>query len=177
MWGSKIDENLPMVAETRFELATFGLWAQRATTAPLCDIKLVEGLRIELRFCDYQSQILTFIWPLYIYGDPDGTWTRKYDGESVVTLASLSTGPFGNKFLISYYIYIIAYFFGFVHNFSCYNQKYFLIGVVYKSRTCWHRVTADYPSRRVQTTILVGNERIALTRAIWHQFYRLTRLL
>ena len=29
------------------------------------------------------------------------------------------------SFFISYYIYIIAYFLGFVHSFSCYNQKYF----------------------------------------------------
>ena len=31
------------------------------------------------------------------------------------------------SFFISYYIYIIAYFFGFVHSFSCYNLKYFFI--------------------------------------------------
>ena len=37
----------------------------------------------------------------------------------------------------------------------------FLFGVVYKSRTCWHRVTADYPNRRVQTTILVGVDGVA----------------
>ena len=37
--GAKIDENLPMVAETRFELVTFGIWAQRATATPLRDIR------------------------------------------------------------------------------------------------------------------------------------------
>ena len=35
----KLMKNLPLVAETRFELATFGLWAQRATTAPLREVR------------------------------------------------------------------------------------------------------------------------------------------
>lgn len=142
-------------------------------------------------------------WAKSAYGTPNGIQTRDVALKEL-WLNHLSMGAYGDKFL--YFLLHIYYsiLFGFIHNFSCYNLKYFLMvyafvyihvdasltgnpkisvgviflfGVVYKSRTCWHRVTADYPNRRVQTTILVGNEKIALTRATWHQFYRLTRLL
>lgn len=75
--------------------------------------------------------------PLSYIGTPNGIRTRDVALKGL-WLNHLPMGAYEKviSFFISYYIYIIAYFLGFVHSFSCYNQKYFLFGVVYKSRTC-----------------------------------------
>lgn len=74
------------------------------------------------------SRVRQPVAPLSYIGTPNGVRTHDVALKGL-WLNHLPMGAYQEviSFFISYYIYIIAYFFGFVHNFSCYNQKYFFI--------------------------------------------------
>ena len=95
-------------------------------TALLCDIKLVGEAGIEPAASRLSVVCANQLRHSPIYGTPNGIRTHDVALKGL-WLNRLPMGALRKviSFFISYYIYIIAYFFGFVHSFSCYNLKYF----------------------------------------------------